>query len=74
MKAKETIRAVLMAMLSMWGLSGYAIFGLTPFQEAYQKGAEARVVFRVLDDCGIHVQGATVDVFLTWQTDLRGAA
>ena len=72
MKAKATIRIVFMAMVSMWGLSGYAIFGLTPFQEAYQKGAEARVVFRVLDDGGAPVQGATVDVFFDMADRSKG--
>ena len=72
MKAKATIRIVFMAMVSMWGLSVYAIFGLTPFQEAYQKGAEAKVVFRVLDDGGAPVQGATVDVFFDMADRSKG--
>ncbi len=33
------------------------------FQEAYQKGAEARVEFKVVDDLGLPVSGATINVF-----------
>ena len=63
MKTKETFVAVLMATASTWGFSAHAISGLTPFQEAYQKGADARIVFKVLDDGGNPVKGASVDVF-----------
>ena len=33
------------------------------FQEAYQKGAEARIGFKIIDDLGLPVSGATVNVF-----------
>ena len=72
MKRKKMSIVVLMAVISTWTFPGYAIFGLTPFQEAYQKGAEARVVFRVLDDGGSPVQGATVDVFFDMADRSKG--
>ena len=63
MNCKTTSGVVLMAAISMWRISAYATMWLTPFQEAYQKGAEARIEFRVLDDLGSPVQGASVNVF-----------
>ena len=44
MKRKKMSIVVLMAVISTWTFPGYAIFGLTPFQEAYQKGADKKDV------------------------------
>ena len=72
MKTNKSTIAVLLAMVSVCGVYAYAGFGLTPFQEAYQKGAEAKIVFSVIDDDGSPVKDARVNVFFDMADRSKG--
>ena len=64
MKTKGVIASCLMSMVALWGSTACALFGFGPttFQEAYSKGAKARIEFRVVDDTGCPVKDANVNV------------
>lgn len=59
------------AMLS-WGIRAHALFAPTTFQEAYRKGARAKVEFRIVDDGGRPVRDANVNVFFDMADRSRG--
>ena len=70
MKTRDLIEICLVSIVALWGFPASALFGFGPttFQEAYSKGAKARIEFRVVDDTGCPVKGATVNVL----TDPKG--
>lgn len=72
MRASATMATALVGGAFMWGSAAYAISWLTPFQEAYRRGAKARIVLRVVDDGGRPVQGAHVKVFFSMADDSKG--
>ena len=53
----------MMAMFSVYGLTVLDKIGATSFEDACHKGADARVMFRILNDVGCPVAGAKVNVF-----------
>ena len=61
-------------MVVLWGSPASALFGFGPttFQEAYSKGAKARIEFRVVDDTGCPVKGANVNVFFDMADRSKG--
>ena len=59
----KAIAVAVLAALPLYGLRASALEIPTAFQLAYRYGARANVEFRVLDDVGHPVQGATVNVF-----------
>ena len=63
MKTRKTV--CLCAVISMLRgvLMAFSLLGTNSFQEACHKGADARVVFRVVNDVGSPVVGAKVNVF-----------
>jgi len=72
MKTDKSTITVLLAMVFVCGVCSYACFGLTPFQEAYQRGAEAKIVFSIIDDDGSPVQDARVNVFFDMADRSKG--
>ncbi|MBR4170344.1 MAG: carboxypeptidase regulatory-like domain-containing protein, partial [Kiritimatiellae bacterium] len=74
MKTRCLIESCLMSMVALWVSSACALFGfgLTTFQEAYSKGAKARIEFRVVDDTGCPIKGATVNVFFDMPDRSKG--
>ena len=72
MNPKKSMIAALLVIASVWGVSAYAGLGLTPFQEAYQKGADAKIVFTVIDDGGSPVQNARANVFFDMADRSKG--
>ena len=61
------MKAILLLTLltSVWMHPAYAFLGLemTPFQKACRDGADARVEFHIVDDMGLPVANARVNVF-----------
>ena len=74
MKARGLIESCLVSMVSLWVFPACAFlgFGPTTFQEAYKKGAKARIWFRVVDDIGNPVDGANVNVFFDMADRSKG--
>ncbi len=74
MKTKGVIASCLMLMVALWGSPASALFGFGPttFQEACHKGADARVEFRVVDDEGHPVCGASVNAFFDMTDRSKG--
>ena len=64
MKTRCLIESCLMSMVALWVSPACALFGFgtTTFQEAYSKGAKAKIEFRVVDDTGCPVKDANVNV------------
>jgi len=60
---KKSTVAMLGVVAATLASPALAMSAPSTFQEAYQKGAEARVEFKVIDDLGFPVSGATVNVF-----------
>ena len=74
MKTKGVIASCLMSMVALWVFPAFALFGFGPttFQEACHKGADARVEFRVVDDEGNPVSGASVNAFFDMTDRSKG--
>ena len=74
MKTGSLIESCLVLMVVLWGSPASALFGFGPttFQEAYSKGAKARIEFRVVDDTGCPVKGANVNVFFDMADRSKG--
>ena len=74
MKTRDIIVICLMTMVVLRVFSACAFFwgGATTFQEAYSKGAKAKVEFRVVDDAGCPVKGANVNVFFDMADRSKG--
>ena len=60
---KESFVGTLMVIALLGYFPASAIFAPNDFQKAYHDGALARVEFKVLDEVGNPIQGATVNVF-----------
>ena len=60
---KKSTVAMLAFVVATLASPALAMSAPSTFQEAYQKGAEARVEFKVVDDLGLPVSGATINVF-----------
>ncbi len=74
MKRGGFANGCLMSMLALWALPVCALPGidLTDFQKAYDKGAWARVEFRIVDDVGDPVKDAVVNVFFDMADRSKG--
>ncbi len=74
MKTRNLIERCLMSMVILWGSPASALLGFDPttFQEAYSKGAKAKVEFRIVDDAGCPVKGASVNVFFDMADRSKG--
>ena len=74
MKTRCLIESCLMSMVALWVSPACALFGFgtTTFQEAYSKGAKAKIEFRVVDDTGCPVKGAVVNVFFDMADRSKG--
>ena len=74
MKTRNLIERCLMSMVILWGSPASALLGFDPttFQEAYSKGAKAKVEFRIVDDAGCPVKGARVNVFFDMADRSKG--
>ena len=62
MKVYRSVIAM-MSIFSVYGLTVFDKIDANSFEEACHKGADARIVFRILNDVGCPVVGAKVNAF-----------
>lgn len=72
MKVARNFSVGLAIMVLSCGIRTYALFASTTFQEAYQKGAFAKIEFQVVDDEARPVRDAKVNVFFDMADRSKG--
>ena len=72
MKTERTVCLCIVVSMLSGVLMAFFLFGANSFQEACHKGANARVLFRVLNDLQNPVAGAKVNVFFDMADRVEG--
>ena len=72
MKTERTVCLCIVVSMLSGVLMAFSLFGANSFQEACHKGANARVLFRVLNDLQNPVAGAKVNVFFDMADRVEG--
>lgn len=72
MKVTRKLAVWMEIVMLSWSIRAHALFALTTIQEAYHKGAKAKVEFEIVDDVGRPVRDANVNVFFDMADRSKG--